>query len=130
MATIESLAPVTETGEIELEVEGRLPAELAGSYLRDGPNRTPAQGIAGLWLDGQGMVSDGPTVHVVGCRRRVPGVHRGEENPFEASAGSLRRCSIDERTGGVEETDIDDDPCDFPSLFPGGSNCQMLWIRQ
>ena len=64
--------------------------------------------------------SDGPTVNVIGCRRRVPGVARDEENPFEVSAGSLRRWSIDERTGGVTETDIDDDPCDFPSLLPGG----------
>jgi carotenoid cleavage dioxygenase len=76
--------------------------------------------LAAVW-------SDGPTVHVVGCRRRVPGVDRDEENPFECSAGSLRRWSIDERTGAVEETDIDDDPCDFPSLLPGGR--QVLVTR-
>lgn len=64
--------------------------------------------------------SDGPTVHVVGCRRRVPGVNPGEDNPFEETPGSLRRWSIDTRDGGVAEADIDDQPCDFPTLLADG----------
>jgi carotenoid cleavage dioxygenase-like enzyme len=64
--------------------------------------------------------SAGTTVHVVGCRRRVPGVAPGEDNPFEDSPGSLRRWSIDTRSGRVAEADLDEEPCDFPSLLPGG----------
>ena len=87
--------PVAETGEIEIEVEGWLPPELAGTYLRNGPNRTPAQGVAGLWLDGQGMVhavriEDGRATY--SCRwvrtpsldELVPAFGRAEE---PASAG-------------------------------------------
>jgi carotenoid cleavage dioxygenase-like enzyme len=64
--------------------------------------------------------SEGATVHVVGCRRRVPGVDPDEDNPFDDSPGSLRRWSIDARSGRVAEADLDDQPCDFPSLLPGG----------
>jgi carotenoid cleavage dioxygenase-like enzyme len=64
--------------------------------------------------------SEGPTVHVVGCRRRVPGISAGEDNPFELTAGSLRRWSIDTRHGAVAEADIDDLQCDFPTLLADG----------
>jgi carotenoid cleavage dioxygenase-like enzyme len=62
----------------------------------------------------------GAVVHIVGCRRRVPGINSGEHNPFETSAGSLRRWSIDTTTGAASEVDIDDAPCDFPALLPDG----------
>jgi carotenoid cleavage dioxygenase len=62
----------------------------------------------------------GTTVHIVGCRRRVPGIKSGEQNPFEASPGSLRRWSIDTASGAASEVDIDDSPCDFPALLPDG----------
>ncbi len=64
--------------------------------------------------------SEGPTVHVVGCRRRVPGISAGEDNPFDHTAGSLRRWSIDTRHGRVAETEIDDEQCDFPTLLADG----------
>lgn len=64
--------------------------------------------------------SEGPTVHIVGCRRNVPGIAAGEENPFEDTPGSLRRWSIDTRSGRVAESDLDNHPCDFPSVLPDG----------
>ncbi len=69
--------------------------------------------LAAAWSDGQ-------AVHVFGPWRRVPGVAAGEENPFEDSPGSLRRWSIDTRTGRVSEADVDEEPCDFPRLLPDG----------
>lgn len=48
-------APVTEElTAVDLPVTGRLPAELTGWYLRNGPN--PADATSGHWFFGDGMV--------------------------------------------------------------------------
>jgi carotenoid cleavage dioxygenase-like enzyme len=50
-----NFAPVTrEVTELDLPVEGELPAGLAGMYLRNGPN--PRGGVSPHWVVGDGMV--------------------------------------------------------------------------
>lgn len=47
-------APVEESEAFDLEVVGRLPTELDGLYLRNGPN--PLSGTSAHWFFGDGMV--------------------------------------------------------------------------
>ncbi len=50
-------APTTRETEAEtLEIEGRLPRELSGAYLRNGPNPRFAPTHRYHWFDGDGMV--------------------------------------------------------------------------
>ena len=47
---------VHETTVFELEVEGELPADLFGAYVRNGPNPVLEPGSPYHWFDGDGMV--------------------------------------------------------------------------
>ena len=50
-------APTTvETVSHDLPVEGELPEDLAGTYLRNGPNARVAPSNLYHWFDGDGMV--------------------------------------------------------------------------
>jgi carotenoid cleavage dioxygenase-like enzyme len=47
-------APIGESQSMDLEIEGALPPELSGLYLRNGPN--PVRGTSSHWFVGDGMV--------------------------------------------------------------------------
>jgi carotenoid cleavage dioxygenase len=61
-----AFAPVSEERtELELEVSGSIPADLAGTYVRNGPN--PKGGRSPAWFAGEGMLH---AVHFEGGRAR------------------------------------------------------------
>ena len=52
-----NFAPVElEVSAYDLDIEGALPAELAGRYVRTGPNPIDAHGPVDHWFVGDGMV--------------------------------------------------------------------------
>ena len=56
---------VHETTAFDLEVEGELPADLYGAYVRNGPNQVHPPTNLYHWFDGDGMVH---AVHFRGGR--------------------------------------------------------------
>ena len=97
------LAPVPdEIDAVDLPVEGVLPPELTGRYLRNGPNPLPGEPSA-HWFTGHGMVHGDPAAR--GPRGVVPqplGAHKALAG--EPMFGPRR--AVD-RSVGVANTHVD-----------------------
>jgi carotenoid cleavage dioxygenase-like enzyme len=96
------LAPVTdEIDAVDLPVEGALPPELTGRYLRNGPNPLPGQ-PSGHWFTGHGMV------HGIRLRDGRAEWYRNRWVRTKALAGAAMvdaRGNVD-RTVGVANTSV------------------------
>ena len=75
-------APIlAETTALDLEVEGEIPPDLDGAYVRNGPN--PVNGDPGHWFSGDGMIHG---VHLEGgeaksYRNRWVRTRQGDGHP-------------------------------------------------
>jgi len=95
-------APVSEEiTAFDLPVEGALPPELRGLYLRNGPN--PKSGTSPHWFTGDGMLHG---VRVEGGRARWYRNRYVRTRSLEEGLGFVREDGSVDRTIGVSNTNI------------------------